>query len=182
MTKIILTYEDFAALPNDGRRYELHEGELSVTPSPNTAHQRVIANLFVILRNHVDTNGLGEVFLSPFDCSLSNITVVVPDLVYVDRGARSLVSRRAVEGSPTLAVEVLSPSTRVVDRRTKMQLYALYRVPHYWIVDVDARVIDAHRLGGDGYETGGRLEGSTAASLPPFPGLTLEPAAIWPSA
>ena len=53
MTKIVLTYEDFAALPDDGKRYELHEGELSVTPAPSLRHQVVIGNLFLILAPHV---------------------------------------------------------------------------------------------------------------------------------
>ena len=43
-TRVRLTYEDYAALPDDGRRYELHEGELSVTPSPGTSHQATLRN------------------------------------------------------------------------------------------------------------------------------------------
>ena len=39
--RIILTYEDYCALPNDGRRYEILEGELAATPSPSRSHQRV---------------------------------------------------------------------------------------------------------------------------------------------
>ena len=51
--RTLLTYEDYAALPADGRRYEIHEGELSVTPAPGTRHQEVKANLFVALYHHV---------------------------------------------------------------------------------------------------------------------------------
>lgn len=60
MTRVRLTYEDYAALPDDGRRYELHEGELSVTPSPGLDHQDILGNLFVILRNHVNAGGPRE--------------------------------------------------------------------------------------------------------------------------
>src|SRR2546428_12135130 len=101
MTKIVLTYEDFATLPDDGKRYELHEGELSVSPAPTPRHQRIIGNLFLILAPHVRASRCGEVFLSPFDCILTNITVVEPDLVYVDEERLRLVSERALEGSPT---------------------------------------------------------------------------------
>jgi Uma2 family endonuclease len=59
MTKIVLTYEDFATLPDDGKRYELHEGELSVSPAPAPRHQRVIGNLYLILGSHVRTSGRG---------------------------------------------------------------------------------------------------------------------------
>src|SRR6266849_3950542 len=109
MTKIVLTYEDFAALPDDGKRYELHEGELSVSPAPSRRHQQIIGRLFLILAPHVKASGRGEVLLSPFDCIMTNITVVEPDLVYGDDDRQRLLSDRALEGSPSLAVEVLSP-------------------------------------------------------------------------
>ena len=72
MTRNVLTYEDYAALPADGKRYELHEGELSVSPAPGHRHQRVIGNLFLILAPHVRATGHGEVILSPFDCIVSH--------------------------------------------------------------------------------------------------------------
>jgi Uma2 family endonuclease len=63
--RVILTYKDYEVLPADGRRYELHEGELSVTPAPSPQHQRIIRNLNEILWNHVKSRGLGEVFSPP---------------------------------------------------------------------------------------------------------------------
>lgn len=181
MTRIVLTYEDFAALPNDGKRYELHEGELSVTPAPSPLHQGVLGNLFLILAPYVRSLGRGELLLSPLDCIMSDITVVEPDLVYLDEARRGLISRRAVEGAPTLAVEILSPSTAHIDRRTKMALYARYGVEYYWIVDPDARTIAAYRLEAGTYRLDATLEGEAPRALPPFPDLPLDPAAIWPS-
>ena len=179
MTRVILTYADYAALPDDGRRYELHEGELSVTPSPGTRHQRVIGNLFVILRHHVQAHRLGELFLSPTDCILSDTTVVQPDIPFVDARHASRVSERAIEGAPTLAVEVLSPSTERIDRRRKLDLYARHGVPYYWIVDPAARVIDTYNLADGAYHIGARLAGDQPAALPPFGDLPLDPAALW---
>src|SRR3990170_3844884 len=83
--RIILTYEDYCALPNDGRRYEILEGELAATPSPSRAHQRVSGNLFVILHHHVRERNLGEVFPAPFDVILEKTSIVVPDLLFVGR-------------------------------------------------------------------------------------------------
>jgi Uma2 family endonuclease len=179
-TRVILTYEDYAVLPDDGRRYELHGGELSVTPAPGLAHQDGLGNLFVVIRQHVKARALGRVFIAPVDCILSDTTVVQPDLVYVDTATLSSVSRRGIEGAPTLAVEVISPSTTTIDRRTKLQLYARHRVPYYWIVDLDARTIEAFHLQAAGYRLAHRMEPGARASLPPFPDLTLEPAEIWP--
>jgi Uma2 family endonuclease len=180
MTKIVLTYEDFAALPDDGKRYELHEGELSVTPSPGRRHQTILGRLFVLLTLHVRASGHGEVFVSPFDVIMTNITVVEPDIIYVDDERLRIVSERGVEGSPTLAIEVISPYSKSIDRRRKMALYAAHDVTWYWIVDPDARTIEAYRLEGSAYRLTGKLEGAEPRALPPFPDLLLDPAAIWP--
>ena len=181
-TRVRLTYEDYAALPDDGRRYELHEGELSVTPSPGTRHQATLLNLAVILHGHVRTVTLGEVFLAPLDCILAQTTVVQPDIVIVDTPRRSVISERGIEGAPTLAVEVISPSTGSIDRQRKLQLYARYAVPYYWIVDPLARTIEAHALAHGQYQEAGVLAGTTPTSLPPFGDLTLDPGEIWSAA
>lgn len=180
-TRVRLTYEDYAALPDDGRRYELHEGELSVTPSPGIDHQDTLGDLFVIVRGHVRARGLGRVFFAPVDCILENITVVQPDLAFVETARLSVISKRGIEGAPTLAVEVVSPSTIGIDRRRKLQLYARYAVPYYWIVDPPARTIEAHVLTQGAYREAGTLSGTALVSLPPFPDLTLDPREIWPT-
>lgn len=178
-TRVVLTYADLVALPGDGKRYELHEGEIYVTASPRPRHQMVVGNLHLIIAEHVRRLGLGEVFLSPIDVILSEVTVVVPDLVYLDAGRLERVSDRGIEGSPTLAIEVLSPTTASADRGVKQRLCARYGVPHYWIVDLDARVIETYHLAGKTYEPGPRLDGTAPAALPPFPDLLLDPAAVW---
>src|SRR3989304_6085685 len=132
--RVVLTYKDYEALPADGRRYELHEGELSVTPAPSPRHQRILRNLSEVLWQHVKTRGLGEVFFAPIDCLLSETTVVQPDLVFLDTTRVGLVSDRGIEGAPTLVVEIVSPSTMLIARSTKRQLYAPPGGPSYWIV------------------------------------------------
>jgi Uma2 family endonuclease len=178
-TRVVLTYADLVALPADGKRYELHEGEIYVTASPRPRHQMVVGNLYLIIAEHVRRLGLGEVFLSPIDVILSDVTVVEPDLIYLDAGRRERVSDRGIEGPPTLAIEVLSPTTASADRGVKQQLSARYGVPHYWIVDLDARVIETYHLAGKTYEPGPRLDGTAPVALPPFPDLLLDPAAVW---
>ena len=69
-----------------------------------------------------------------------------PDLIFVASAHASRVSRRGIEGAPTLAVEILSPSTTTIDRSRKLQLYARHGVPHYWIVDPEARTVEAYEL------------------------------------
>jgi Uma2 family endonuclease len=178
-TRVVLTYADYAALPADGRRYELHEGELFVTAAPRPRHQEIVGNLYVLLGHHVRRHHLGKVFLSPIDVILADITVVQPDLVYLDAGRLELVSERGIEGAPSLVVEVQSPSTVSVDRGVKLQLYARYGVSRYWVADPDTRVIESYLLAGRAYEAGPRLEDATPLALPPFLDLPLDPADVW---
>lgn len=180
MTRTILTYKDYEALPADGGRYELHEGELSVTPAPSPRHQQVTRNLAIALHEHVKGRGLGEVLFSPIDGILSDISVVQPDIVYVETGRLAIISSRGIEGPPTLVIEILSPSTVQIDRSVKFQLYARHGVPHYWIVDLEARTIAAYRFAGGAYERAASMQGSAPAFLPPFPDLALVPASLWP--
>ena len=178
--RAVLTYRDYEALPADGRRYELHDGELSVTPAPGTRHQRISSALFSILKAHVTTRGLGEVLYAPIDVILADTTIVQPDLVYLDPTRAGLVSERGIEGPPTLVVEILSPSTTNIDRRTKRRLYQRFGVPHYWIVDPESRTIEAFGLAESEYRLAARAAGDTLVSLPPFPDLAFSPASLWP--
>jgi len=184
MSKTALTYRDYEALPADGRRYEIHDGELSVTPAPTREHQTMLANLLRVLFAHIPSVAPGEVLPAPLDVILSDTrgatTVVQPDILYIapDRLARA--SRRGIEGGPTLVVEILSPSTRTIDRVTKRALYARYDVPHVWIIDPDARTIEAFTLEGGRYVLAVSATGGEPIDLPPFTGLDLVPDRLWP--
>ena len=179
-SRVVLTYRDYEALPADGRRYELHGGQLVVTAAPGTPHQRLVGRLFRLLQQHVEEHQLGEVFVSPVDCILSDTTIVQPDLVYIESARASLVSQRGIEGPPTLAVEILSRSTAQIDRGAKLQLYARHGISHYWIVDAEERRIDAYMLSEDGFRAAVRLCGSDGGSLPPFSGLVIAADTLWP--
>jgi Uma2 family endonuclease len=179
MTKIVLTYEDYLELPDDGKRYELHEGELSVTPAPGLRHQRLLLRLTRILGDHVDAIGQGELMIASFDCIFSNTTIVQPDLMWVDESRRGRLTERGCDGAPTLAVEIISPYSGRIDRRRKMTLYADHDVTWYWIVDPEARRIEAYLLNEGAYRLEAAVDGPDARALPPFPGLALDPATIW---
>jgi Uma2 family endonuclease len=176
---VVLTYEEYAALPADGRRYEIHDGELSVTPAPSPQHQIVSGNLFTALHAHVRQRGIGKVLSAPLDVILSESAIVQPDIVYLNQRRLERISRRGIEGAPTLVGEVLSPSTAAIDRSTKRELYARHGVPFYWIVDPEGRAIEALALGSDGYALEMRASGTELVSLSPFPDLALVPAALW---
>lgn len=175
-----LEYDDLAAAPNDGQRYELMEGELYVTPAPSPLHQRTSKRLQRMLEAYFEVRGVGEAFNAPVDVILSRWDVVEPDLVVVaDPGQ---ISRRAIEGPPLLMIEILSPSTIDMDREIKAKRYAAFGIPHYWIVDIDARAIECYRLEEQTYQLLQRVERSSAFSHPDWPDLAVDTAALWSGA
>ncbi len=146
---LITTIEDLMALPDDGMRHELLEGEHVVTPAPVRVHQRVLANLFTQLRDAVGADAPVEVLFSPADIQLGPRTLVQPDLFIVQKPRDAATDRWADTPVPYLAAEVLSPSTAARDRGKKRRLYLDAGVEEYWIVDIDARLIERWRQGDD---------------------------------
>jgi Uma2 family endonuclease len=177
--KVLLTYQDYAALPDDGKRYEILDGELSVTPAPGRTHQHVVLRLGAALDTHVTAHDLGEVYIAPFDVILAETTIVQPDIIFVANDRLAIFSERGAESAPTLAIEVLSPSTTRIDRSRKLQLYTRHGVPHYWIVDPERRVIEVYRLSAGVYEIPEMFADDNLADMPPFDGLRLDPASLW---
>lgn len=177
--KTVLTYADYAALPADGKRYEILDGDLFVTPSPTPHHQIVLGNLVSILRDYVRRRSLGRILFAPLDVIFADTSIAQPDLVYLDNMNMSLMSRRGIEGGPRLLVEVLSPSTARTDRVVKLALYARYGVDFYWIVDPEARVLEAYRREGGGYVLAMRASGREPCDPPPFEDLGLVVEALW---
>lgn len=139
------TIERVRALPDDGKRYEVIDGELYVSPSPTWEHQAAVRHLLLALHAYLSGSGIGDVIQSPADVEFSDDRMVEPDLFVVPlvEGRTPRDWREA--GRLLLAVEVLSPSTARLDRVVKRVLYQRERVPEYWIVDVDSRLIERWR-------------------------------------
>jgi len=129
------------ALPEDGNRYETVHGELLVTPAPRYAHQFVIRELLVRLHEYLKGHPVGEVLTSPADISWAPDVLVQPDLFVVRADEAAAFNWTSVKHL-LLAIEVLSPASRRSDRFTKRRVYQEYRVPAYWVVDIDARTIE----------------------------------------
>jgi len=106
-----------------------------VTPSPNTKHQVIVDNHHVLLATYLKAHTIGAVFLAPFDVVFSNLDVVEPDLLYISRERRGVLTDKHVRGAPALVVEVLSPGTRKTDETIKRRLYERCDVPEYRVVD-----------------------------------------------
>ena len=125
-----LTRADLEQVPDDGHRYELIDGVLLVTPAPAMRHQRAVLNLAVRLREACPDDL--EVFVAPFAVALAEDTELQPD-VLVARLAD--LTEHDLPAAPVLAVEVLSPSTRLIDLNLKKARFEVARTPAYWVVD-----------------------------------------------
>lgn len=135
-----LRRQDLADFPDDGRRYELVHGALVVSPSPVLRHQRSVMRLAVSLVA-VAPSDL-EVISSPYDWSPDDGDVFQPDIVVIPRSTPG--DAKFVRAAPALAVEVLSPSTRLYDRNTKRAAYAEAGLEWLWLVDPDAPSIEVY--------------------------------------
>ena len=138
---IYYTAEMVRAIPEDGNRYEVVQGELLVTPAPRPWHQEVIRRVTNALSVYLNGERVGNLFASPADISWGPQTLVQPDLFVVPlEQARTLDWAQMTD--LLLVVEVLSPSSRRADRFTKRLEYQRQRMPLYWIVDPDERSVE----------------------------------------
>ena len=127
-------------------RYELVDGELLVTPSPSRWHQLAVTELVVALHVYLEANPVGYALASPSDVELEPEFLSQPDVYVVPMGEwRRLGDSHAI-GRIALAIEVLSPSSSRHDRVRKRPKYQRH-VPEYWIVDLDARLVERWRPG-----------------------------------
>jgi Uma2 family endonuclease len=144
--KILFTYQDLVNWEDDKKQHELIEGDHIVTPSPALNHQKISVRLAHYLFLYVEENDLGEILTAPTDIVLSDIDVLVPDLLFVSNNRKEILQEKYIEGAPDLIIEILSPSSVHYDRMTKFKQYSKYGVLEYWIVDPEKQQVDVFDL------------------------------------
>jgi Uma2 family endonuclease len=148
--RLKLTYDDFVLFPDDGKLHELIDGEHYVTPSPNTRHQQIQADLLGLIWTHLQTHPIGRVFTSRLDVVFSRFDVVEPDILYLSHErAKDVLTPANLQGAPEVVIEIGSPSTRQRDETIKRHLYERAGVTEYWVVDPDIDVIRVYRREGE---------------------------------
>ncbi len=139
------TYDDYLKTPDD-ERYELIEGELIMTPSPITEHQRISRKLTVQLSIYVEKYNLGEIFVAPYDVYLDNENVVQPDILFVSKDRLNIIGEKNIQGAPDIVIEIISESNAYRDLVQKKKLYARFQVKEYWIVIPGEELIEIYTL------------------------------------
>ncbi len=136
------TYEELRnELPESNTPVELWDGELIMSPSPNVAHQRVIARLFTALNVYAEDRNAGTVLFSPIDMVLSSGRVVQPDVAFIATERLDIIDD-VINGPADLVAEVISPGSRNRDRVEKRDLYQERGVKEYWLIDPEARTVE----------------------------------------
>jgi len=172
-----VTYEDYRALPDDGKRYEVIEGELCVVPAPNVRHQAISRNIAFALWTFVKPRRLGHVYYAPFDVVLSDTNVVQPDVLFLSNGRLNILTAAGAMGAPDLAIEVLSEFNRRHDEVTKLSLYESFGVEEYWIVDISTESVRVFRR--HGAKLVRAFEAFETVETPLLPGLVVDVPAIF---
>lgn len=139
------TAEMARALPEDGNRYEVLDGELLVTPPPSQRHQRAMELLYLTLAPYARGSRLMHAHFAPCEIEFSATRSVQPDLFVVRLVNGKMPADVELPHELLLVVEGLSPATARYDRRKKRPLFQSEGVPELWIVDIDARVIERWR-------------------------------------
>ena len=175
-----LSYADLERTAEDGRQYELYDGEMFVVPTPLLRHQLVKQWIVHMLVDYAQEVG-GFAVQSPIDIVFSDYNVLQPDVVYFRPGRAHLIDLdRVIRHAPDLCVEVLSPSTEATDRGKKMQMFARYGVSEYWIVDPRGGTIEVYELEEGRYVLRLTASGEHAVTSRSLPGFSFRADSVFP--
>lgn len=153
LKEIKFTYKDYLYLPDDGKRYQIIEGEVHMVPAPVPYHQEILFRLAQLVRNFVEEKGLGKLFIAPCDVVLSREDVIQPDIFFIRKERSDIIGEKNIRGAPDLIIEITSSYTEKLDRILKKALYERYKVGEYWIIDPARKKAEIFTLSGNIYES-----------------------------
>ena len=168
----LMTVDDLEAMPEDGNRYEVIEGELFVSRAPGLPHQLVSGNIFGLFYAYLTDHRVGRIVATP-GLILSQYSGVIPDLVFYshDRG-KEIIANDRLNAAPEIVIEILSSGRENIsrDRVAKRQLYAKHAVSEYWIVDSENRSVEVYRMATQSLELAATLSNNDEITSPLLPG------------
>ncbi len=158
----------------DNYYYEIINGEMIQKSAPTPMHQRICRKLIVILDKFIDEKKSGEIFQSPIDVYLDEYNKPQPDIIFVSKEKKTIITNDGIMGVPDLIIEIISPTSVIRDRIEKKNLYERMAVQEFWLIDPQYEAIEIHTLQNNRYElftAATTLEGELKSAL--FEGLTI---------
>ena len=139
----IYTFKDYLKLP-EGSPYQLIEGELIMSPSPNSYHQTISKNLEFILIGFAKANKSGIVLHAPIDVYIDEKNVFQPDIIFISKENKSILRKKGIVGAPDLVIEILSVSTMGYGEIVKKNIYLEAGVKEYITVNPSEKIIKTY--------------------------------------
>ncbi len=157
--------EVYRMLP-EGTLAEVINGNLYMSSSPTTNHQRILRRLSTTLSDWVESKKMGEIFIVPYDVYIDEqVHVVQPDIVFIPSSKSVFIQSDGFHGVPDLIVEILSPGNVRHDTEIKKELYERFGVKEYWIVNPDTKEVSGFFYDGKAYATLGSFTGKITSRL-----------------
>ena len=154
----VSTIDDLLALPDDGKRYELHNGEIVEVGTSSSKHTILGAWFVFMLMAFVKSQKLGGYVTSADGTyELNALNTKVPDAAYISKAKADILPRGTVffPFAPDLAVEIKSPSNSPNDMRDLALLYISTGSRLVWTIDPDEKKVQVYRAGGQPFEISG---------------------------
>jgi len=169
----VFTYEDYLQLPDNGKRYEIINGELYMVPAPTLGHQDTIGEFHFTIKSFLKINPIGKIYLAPTDIIFSEIDVLQPDLIFVSKEKFDILTGANIQGAPDLVIEVLSPGTEKRDRTIKLKAYSKFGVLEYWMANDVTETVEVWRRNGKKLVFHALLDRTQTLTTPLLPGLEI---------
>lgn len=173
------TWRDFIELGEDDPR-ELLDGRLVEIEVPTWTHERIVAELILMLGQWSMARNAGRVIGSGYKIRIDEGRGAMPDVQFYRRGNLPAGQEKGLEqGRPDLAIEVISPTSRSKDSVRKLHDYASIGVPEYWLIDAEARTLERLVMRQGVYSIVEALEGDAILRPESFKGLEIPLARLW---
>ncbi|HSI32545.1 MAG: Uma2 family endonuclease [Phycisphaerae bacterium] len=175
----VTTADDYRRMPEGPPWYQLVQGTLYMSPSPNRFHQQIVGRIFHAIATHLDAHPVGEVYVAPLDVYLTDNDVYQPDVAFVRRENSNVLVYEGFVGAPDLVVEVLSPGNSKLDLGPKRAVYARFGVKEMWVADPVKSTVSVYRYSEDAEKPVVTATVGDDVSTPLIPGFSLRVADVF---
>jgi Uma2 family endonuclease len=173
-TKGLVTFDQFYEIVEENVKADLLDGKIIRDSPAVPKHSRIVSWCDKVLGLFTEELDLGEVFVATTTVRLSKYQGPEPDVFFVRKKRLGIVGEKYVDGPPDLCIEVISKSSRKIDRGRKFVLYAEHGVKEYWIIDPLRNIVEFYEnQGGEWAEIKPDKQGRLHSKV--LPGFWLNP-------